>query len=38
MHLTRAKLIILLNMHFGSCQFDYLAKSAFWQVPIWLFR
>jgi len=24
-------------MHFDACQFDYLAKYAFWRVPIWLF-
>jgi len=23
-------------MHFGACQFDCLAKYAFWRVPIWL--
>jgi len=25
-------------MHFGKCQFDYLAKYAFWRMPIWLFN
>jgi len=24
-------------MHFSACQFDYLAKYAFWRMPIWLF-
>jgi len=24
-------------MHFDACQFDYLAKHAFWCMPIWLF-
>jgi len=32
--LTRANLTIWLNMHFGACQFDCLAKYAFWHVPI----
>jgi len=24
-------------MHFDAYQYDYLAKYAFWRVPIWLF-
>jgi len=24
-------------MHLGKCQFDCLAKYAFWRVPVWLF-
>jgi len=24
-------------MHLGESQFDYLAKYAFWRMPIWLF-
>jgi len=24
-------------MHVGECQFENLAKYAFWHMPIWLF-